>query len=69
MAPARCRRSSSQNRRTIVTLEELSAAKDRMLGERVAEHTAAVRGLQEELERGLSLFRAIRGESERLHGN
>jgi hypothetical protein len=49
-----------------VTLEELSAAKERMLGELVAEHSAAVRGLQEELERGLQLFRAIRGESERL---
>ena len=55
------------NRRLVLALGELTAAKDRAVGVLVAQHTATVRELQGELERGLNVFRALRSELGNLH--
>jgi hypothetical protein len=57
------------NRRLVLALGELTAAKDRAVNVLVAQHTATVRELQGELERGLNVFRALRSELGNLHDN
>ena len=54
------------NRRLITALEELTVSKDRQFAELFGQHAAVVRDLHAELERGLNVLRALRGDSAQI---